>query len=275
MLDGGDETRILTIATSSSFGIPTPDSRIEVAGVTFQHGFDAEVAALKISDPGPIYGGHILVERNVFRANAASPGDLFGRGTALAAATDGPDLEGNTGLIVRNNVFDSNTGPDASAVFVFSNNPIELSNNTFAANRSTDTFGPVRVIFDHFSLSGVILANNVFWDNQEEASVGSFDMRLNAGVALYSNNLQASTGAAGIESNTTNVPPLFVDAVTGNYGLAANSPMIDSGEDTVSSGAGDFDAAGRSRVFGPHIDRGAFEFAGSAADHHVFGDGFE
>src|SRR4051812_15225881 len=121
VLDGRDAVRPLTIETSRSSGIADPDHGITVARLTFQHGSDAIVGALKVSDSGPIYGGIITIEGNAFLDNGASAGVLEG-GPALLAATDGPDFAGGTGLFVRNNLFARNIGPNAPAVFVYSDN---------------------------------------------------------------------------------------------------------------------------------------------------------
>jgi hypothetical protein len=83
---------------------------------------------------------HLLIERNIFRDNSGHAG-LPGRHAVggLLAATDGESLIG------RGNVFARNSAPNVAAAYLFSNNEIDASNNTFAGNRSLDADQPTRV----------------------------------------------------------------------------------------------------------------------------------
>ncbi|HEY6894256.1 MAG TPA: choice-of-anchor Q domain-containing protein [Rhodanobacteraceae bacterium] len=268
VLDGRDAVRPLTIDTSRSSGIADPDHAITVVGFTFRHGSDAVVGALKISDSGPIYGGVITVEGNAFLDNATASGVLEG-GPALLAATDGPDFAGGTGLFVRNNLFARNTGPNAPAVFVYSNNHVDVSNNTFVGNIATDATLDERVTFASFTFSGVDFSNNVFRDN-----AATFDLHATNVTDLVDNALASLGGTPRSEAGTIEVDPRFVDEAGGDYRLAAGSPLIDAGTDTPAGGAAGFDLDGVTRVQGVHLDIGAYEFAGASADA-IFADGFD
>jgi hypothetical protein len=268
VLDGNDAVRPLTIETSRGSGIADPEHAITVTGLTFRRGRDALVGALKISDPGPIYGGIITVEGNAFLDNAATSGVLEG-GPALLAATDGPDFSGGTGLFVRNNLFARNTGPDAPAAFVYSNNRIDVSNNTFVGNVATDATLDERVTFASFTFSGVDFSNNVFRDN-----TATFDLHATGVTDLVHNAVAAVGGTPRSESGTVTADPRFVDAANGDYRLAADSPLIDAGTDTPAGGAAGFDLDGVTRLQGAHLDIGAYEF-GAASIDAIFADGFD
>jgi len=272
-LDGNHAARPLTIDTSRSFGAANAEHHIIVSGLTFLDGSDAAVGGLKISDPGPIYGGTILVEGNVFLGNEISAGSLEG-GPALLAATDGPDFSGGTGLIVRNNLFARNLGPDASAVFVYSNNHVEIVNNTFADNRMADEGIDDRAVLKFFVFSGIGFENNIFWGNNVAGEESVHDLNLTAAVDLEHNDIEFRVGDPGSETGTLAVDPLFADTETDNYTLSSTSPLIDAGVDAPIGGVSSFDLKGATRVQGAHIDLGAYEFGALAIDT-IFDDGFE
>jgi hypothetical protein len=274
VLDGHDSVRPLTIETSRSSGIADPDHAINVSGLTFRHGSDAIVGALKISDSGPIYGGIITVEGNAFLDNGTAAGVLEG-GPALLAATDGPDFSGGTGLFVRNNLFARNSGPNAPAVFVYSNNHIDVSNNTFVGNVSTDATLDERVTFASFTFGGIDFSNNVFRDNNPGGVSATFDLHATNVTDLVDNAIIATIGIPRSESGTIAADPRFVDAASGDYRLAADSPLIDAGTDTPAGGVAEFDLDGVTRIGGAHIDIGAYEFEAPVSVEEIFADGFE
>ena len=273
VLDGRNAVRPLTIETSHSSGIADAEHSIVVSGLTFQHGSDATVSGLKISDSGPIYGGIVLIEGNAFLDNATTTGSLFQGGAALSAATDGPDFAGGTGLFVRNNLFARNSGQTAPAVFVYSDNHIDVSNNTFVGNVSTDATLDERLTFASFTFSGIDFSNNIFRDNNPGGTEATFDLHATNVTDLVDNVLVATTGAPRSEVGTIDADPRFADPANGNFRLAADSPLIDAGTDTPAGGTAEFDLDGFARIRGAHIDIGAYEF--EAAAEQIFADGFD
>jgi hypothetical protein len=274
VLDGRGAVRPLTIETSRSSGIADPDHGITVARLTFQHGRDAIVGALKISDSGPIYGGIITVEGNAFLDNGADSGVLEG-GPALLAATDGPDFAGGTGLFIRNNLFARNIGPNAPAVFVYSDNHVDVSNNTFVDNVATDTTLDERVTFASFTFSGIDFSNNVFRGNNAASTPATFDLHATNRTDLSDNAIAAVAGTPRSESGTIAADPRFVDAAHGNYRLADDSPLIDAGTDAPAGGAAESDLDGVARLQGAHLDIGAYELGAPVSADAIFADAFD
>jgi len=269
ILDGNNASGVMTINTP---GLPV--SNIEVSGLTFQNGnasnaVESSAGGLKIGDPNPINAGKIIVERNIFRHNIAASNGFSRAVGGLLAATDGLPL------IVRGNLFIDNTSANDSALDVESNNEIDVSNNTFSGNRSTDTTQPVRVAMGHFTFTGIKLSNNIFWNNT--AGAGEFDLNFSGvfngerAATLTNNDIQASTGTAAAEAGTLHVDPAFVG--NGNFHLADSSPLINAGIDHPAGDLTDVDLDGSPRVVGSGVDLGAYESASSAAGPRI-GAGF-
>ena len=276
VLDGHQEVRPLTIDTSFVFLQNPPLQMITVRGLTFENGLGGQVGGLKISDAGPIYPGTILVERNIFRDNVATNYQQDNSAGALLAATDGPDFSGNVFLVVRGNLFSGNRAPDGAAALLFSNNRIDVANNTVSGNQSFDDALTKRTAFATFTLTGIAYSNNIFWANNPDGLDGTFDLRgdnafrADIGAELFNNDLQAVSGTPKTDSGSKSVDPAFVDAPGGNLRLAAASPLIDAGTDTPAGGLSDADLDGSARVQGAHVDIGAYEFADP-----IFHDGFD
>jgi len=263
VLDGNDTSGVMTINTPTS-----PDSDIEVSGLTFQHGkgggaFGANAGGLKISDTGPISNGKILVERNIFRDNS-SVGDGISQAIgALLAATDGQSL------IVRGNLFANNTSPNAAA-FLFSNNAIDVSNNTFTGNHSTDS-AQIPVALDYFTFGGLFSSNNIYWGNTTGS--GQFDIDLSAhlngakGATLVRDDIQTSTGTAVSATGTVHADPKFVGS--GDFRLSVASTLIDAGVDNPPGDLTTVDLDGAPRIDPAAVDLGAYESS------YIFVDSFE
>ena len=262
ILDGNDTSGVMTINTPL-----IPDSDIEVSGLTFQHGkgssaLESNAGGLKIGDPNPISGGKILVERNIFRDNSAVSNGVSSAIGGLLAATDGQSL------IVRGNLFVGNSSPNVAAALVYAPSEIDMSNNTFAGNHSTDTTLQTRVVLDFFTSSGLMLSNNIFWGN----STGDHEFDLNlhgqlTAATLTSNDIQAPTGTALSETGTLHVDPQFVG--NGDFRLSVASLLIDAGADGPPGGLATVDLDGAPRIDATAVDLGAYESS------YIFVDSFE
>ena len=267
VLDGNHASGVLNIDT-----VFIPVSDIAVSGLTFQNGsagspFQSGVGGLKIGDPNPISGGKILVERNIFRNNSALSNGFSQAVGGLVAATDGDSF------IVRDNLFVGNTSPNVAAAYFYSNNEIDVSNNTFTRNEATagtaDTPG---LTMDFFTLAPLVLSNNIYWGNVTADHTFDLDLSGTSGASrpatLVSNDIESATGMTQVQTdNTLRVNPLF--AHTDDFRLSAVSPLIDAGSETPSGGLASVDLDGAPRVDGIAPDLGAYESS------YIFTDGFE
>lgn len=272
VLDGGGVARPLTIETRGAFGRPQPRSEIRVSGLTFRNGRATMVGGLQISHPGPVYGGRIVVEGNVFDRNEATMiVDGVGAG-GLLAATDGAAFDGNVWLVLRNNLFVGNRGPSSAAAFVFSNNPVDVVSNTYSANQA---FGNVnlRTTLLYFA-SGIHSRNNVFWGNNPARLPNTVDLELDW-VDTRHDDIQTPTGTPISSVGQMQIDPQFVDAAGGDFALAAGSPLIDQGDTGGPGTLTEFDIVGAARVAGPGVDVGAYERELPIVLDPLFDDGFE
>jgi hypothetical protein len=270
VLDGNHAAGVMTINT-----VQIPNSDIEVSGLTFQNGsgsaeFESNAGGLKIGDPNPISGGKVLVERNIFRNNSAASNGHSEAVGGLLAATDGESL------VVRGNLFFGNSSPNAAAAYFYSNNEIDVSNNTFIGNTATGPAQSTRVMIGYFTFTGLKLGNNILWGNA--TGPGVFDVDLSpmqfagmAGATLTNNDIESATGTAVAETGTRHVDPGFVD--NGNYRLRASSPLIDAGVGDPAGGLAAVDLDGVARVQGAAVDLGAYERA-AATPGPPIGGGF-
>jgi hypothetical protein len=261
VLDGGDLDGVLTINADA-----IPNSAIEVSGLTFQNGrgsspFQSSAGGLKVGDPGPVAGGSVLIERNIFRHNIGVAGIGEAAVGGLLVATDGQPL------IVRGNLFIDNESPNASAAYLFSNNAIDVANNTFAGNLSTDIQSAQRVVLDYFTFGGLRLDDNIFWDNSIAAGVADIDVSGQFRHAeLRNNDIQSLVGTPVTSTGALSVSPGF--SGDGNFRLSPTSLLIDAGAETQ-SGPSLVDLDGAQRVDDAAIDLGAYE------SNYIFVAGFE
>lgn len=276
ILDGHQSVRPLTIDTSFVFEQPPAAPAIVVRGLTFANGLGDRAGGLKVSDAGPITSASVLIERNIFRDNVGTAYEQDNSAGALLAATDG-DFTGNVFLTVRGNLFVGNRAPDGAAALLFSNNSIDVSNNTVSGNQSLDTALAVRSTFTVFTLSKINYSNNIFWNNNPDTLAGTYDIRADSTVRsnlaadLFNNDLQAVHGTPATDQGNLAADPGFVDSMQGDFRLADGSPLADAGLDDPEGGLATVDLDGVARVLGTHVDIGAYE---SASDI-VFQNGFD
>jgi hypothetical protein len=165
---------------------------------------------------------------------------------------------------------------------------VEIVNSTIAGNAS-DQYGSLTV-----DGSDLVLSNSIVWGNVRDLyygqpSAGNFDFTAGNESVTMLNNIIEGGGANGaglniasahlpVLSGNEDMDPMFsayVDprlanwtaTAAGDYRLAYDSPAIDAGDDALylsARGVGSFgaetDLAGKPRLFGTGIDRGAFEY---------------
>ena len=147
ILDGNNASGVLTIDTPL-----IPDSDIEVSGLTFQNGhggnaFESNAGGLKIGDPNPINGGRIP-RRAQYLSRQRGDRQWFQPGRRRT-----PGGYRRRSLVVRGNLFVNNSSPNAPALSVYSNNAIDVANNTFTGNHATDAAQARRVTLDYITFA--------------------------------------------------------------------------------------------------------------------------
>lgn len=174
--------------------------------------------------------GTIEARRNLFLGNRSS-----GEGSQLVVNAIG---EGSTAILSDSLIAAS---PDGGGLDVWAGGEVNVVNCTIADNVQ----GNVRVDFfpGNPSPAKVSLTNSIVFDSQ--------------GGGGY---LIQSSGPVQQSHNLIGVAPSFVDPAAGDYRLRPTSRVIDRGNPGPSGGLGPLDLDGVSRVVGPQVDVGAYEF---------------
>ena len=100
--------------------------------------------------------------------------------------------------------------------------------------------------------SGGTFTNSIIW--------GDYNNFNNTAILTYTAITGGHTGIGNIAidvKNAASTGPHFVDPTTGNYRLAAGSPLINAGLSSINTTTTDID--GKSRIIGSSIDMGAYE----------------
>jgi hypothetical protein len=174
--------------------------------------------------------GTIEARRNLFLGNRSS-----GEGSQLVVNAIG---EGSTAILSDSLIAAS---PDGGGLDVWAGGEVNVVNCTIADNVQ----GNVRVDFfpGNPSPAKVSLANSIVFDSQGS---GGYSIQ--------------SSGPVQQSHNLIGIDPSFVDPAGGDYRLRATSRVIDRGNPGPSGGLGPLDLDGVSRVVGPQVDVGAYEF---------------
>ena len=131
---------------------------------------------------------------------------------------------------INANVIVSNDAPNGGCMWLVNAAPV-VTNNILA-------FGSSGIGRDPEWPSAPVLRHNCFFGN----------------AAYDYSGIPAPTP----EDGNVSADPLFQDLANGSYRLAAGSPCIDAGDDSVVE-PGALDLDGRIRIFGAHVDIGAYE----------------
>jgi hypothetical protein len=216
-------------------------SSVEISGNTIARNTAATTDLVNITTPGPVFRNN-----HVIGNHAADP-------TAYAAIIRAYQAD------ARDNVFESNGGTWEATAVTLSTIRGSVSNNTFVDNGAPSGG-------DAFYVYGGTAANNIVAFNHDGvAGLYGPDAPVLRDNIVYGNkrgNYRNMADPTGTDGNVS-VDPLFVDRAAGNYRLAAGSPAINTGDDSVVL-PGELDADFSARILGPHVDIGAYE----SAEHH-------
>jgi hypothetical protein len=160
-------------------------------------------------------------------------------------------------------------GKSAAAVFGFGVKATGVVRNVTAVATGSGAVG-IRPFYNNFSEPGTYTLDlkNVIASGETadiQATKQGYSASAGPGNIVVSNSNFDVTGVEGLFGSATiadlggnqTAPPLFVDAVNGDFREAAGSPTIDAG---VADQIGALDLAGNARILGAAPDIGAFEF---------------
>lgn len=213
--------------------------------------------------------GDLTVDRNVFTGCTVYNG--YGGGFAASALQ----------LFVRNNLVVNNVARYGAGVYLdvtrstlLGNKSSYVSSNTLADNLSTlgtGGTGGLHLASSTASVSQVYLTNNILYGNDAGTDRVDFDpatARINSANNILGSQ-RLTVGPGSTASSNLLVDPRFIGG--NNYALAPESPARDRGLDLPPGGALTQDLSGGVRIFGSHMDIGAYE----AHDDVIFAGDFQ
>ena len=172
------------------------------------------------------------MSQDIFDQNTGAVGAQLNVGMSSSAGT--PSIDMNDVLVSRGN------GNGMQILML--NGVAHLTNLTIADNSGTGLF--------LLPQSPITLYNTIAFGNGAD--------------------LVVSGGVAQKGSNLVGVDPHFIDAPHGNYRLQYTSLARDAGDDSPPGGLPTQDLDGYARIFGAHVDIGAYEIG-----DEIFANGFE
>ncbi len=231
---------------------------------------------------GGIYcaGGFVDINANLICNNAhtssAHCGALDGGG--------GINLSFGKYYIVRNNIIANNYSSFHGGGISLHKAKVVITNNQIINNSATT--GAAIYIFN--DTNNVIFKNNIFWGNTESSTTsllspnikginsGAFNLTYDHNWSQHNSlfdldifSLSAVTLLGDTTTNLSGTSPSLIaptstasyteDALPADFGLNTSSPCIDNGDFTgIEPGTTDY--AGVTRVLGPRMDIGAYEY---------------
>jgi len=195
-----------------------------------------------------VYGNRLYVP---WRSGTVCQGITDGNGIILDINRNS-NYEGK--FLVENNVVYRNGG---RGIHVYKSDNATIRNNSTFKNSASPEIaeGEITII----TASNIQVYNNIMYARDgERASTLSGFTNFSA-----NNNISYNSNQRGFyNTNDIIIDPLFIDTLNNNFRLLANSPAINTGNDS----AGNFsakDILGVSRPAGAKPDMGVYEFTGS------------
>lgn len=233
--------------------------------------------------------GSVIISQMAFQSGTI---DDFNGGAGLYAYT------GNGEVWIFANRFLGNTGSLGGGVNVSSpNGRLKFTNNLVANNHAVDFgagslyqgSGEAYVVGNTIVGNGndpgnntgglaigggahFTLANNILWGNTDD---GGYDLYTGAVHSRLHNDIGIAGGTKAtpdISQGNLSLDPGFVDCpliCVYPYELASASRLVNAGDDAPGWSVGTLDLAFQPRVFGAHVDIGAYE-----NQNVIFRDGF-
>ena len=187
-----------------------------------------------------------LIDRCIFKGNSATT-----NGAAILVNDSSDSVK------IVNSLFHSNSAKRGGAIASFGNR-LEILNGTITQNLADELGGGI------YAPSGIIkVDNSILWANQSLDSFQSQEaMQIYGLRGLITVNHTLLDGADSFESDTVvDNAPLFINPILKLFELSASSPAIGAAEGTLLTDY-PLDLSNASRLVGPEIDLGAYEFTG-------------
>lgn len=199
---------------------------------------------------------YTTVENCIFRNNVS----LNTTPSCALISVEAAALGNQASLQMENCLFVGNTGTGGLIAATIANAcTIALNNCTLTENSLIDV-NNLRPLISGFSGTVIDITNTIFWNN---AAPKDFSVFANVSYSIYTNNPLGG-------SNNLQVDPLFVDASNGNFSLSANSPAMDTGNNSFVTMA--VDLSGNTRIQEGTVDRGGFEGVQEITPETCLGD---
>jgi predicted outer membrane repeat protein len=276
VLSGGAATRIMQVDYPA---------QVTISGLILQNGFatsgnggavynTGEFTAIDSSflynagwDGGAIWGGTIKVRNSTFSGNHAygSGGAIIGvnldiRNTTFhgnQANQDGGAISiygDGTSTIVNSTIFRNQAGNSGGGLFITGYPLVDIFNSTLAENFAVNGHEFILGTIYH-----IAFANTIFVCN-----AASTDCYVPSGNSIANTNTILGIGTLsdyGLAELGDN------GGFTQTMALLPNSPLLDSGEDTICANApvNNLDQRGVTRPQGSHCDIGAYEYQETTA----------
>jgi hypothetical protein len=232
IIDGQGMSGVLNVRSTAA---------ISVRYLTIENGSASDAAGLVVD----ISGGDIIVDYNIIQNNHASD-ENAGLQAIIASGSGDVHIDGN--LIAGNS---ANTNVGGGEIDNDGTGSTYVTNNTIANNSIT---GPLSNGYGGLFVYGSTSAsNNIFW--------GNTDLDFNAFDSVMVNNDYGTLG--GTPSSNTgsqSVDPQFVGS--GNFQLAATSPLLARGTTSPAGNLPTIDILGHDREYDATtatVDMGAYE----------------
>lgn len=298
VLDGGDSTRILKVASAADFSL---------SGVTLQHGsVVGNGGAARIATSGHVSITGVVIADNVATdaggglrvgsADSVTISDVTVVGNEAANVGGGLYIYNNGPVTISGSTFADNTAATGGGIYIYSQpGTVAINNSTITGNTATSLYGrggglhvelyyqlaiTFSTITDNsavaaggglyasFSVDEVTMTGTVFAGNTSGVS-GTDEISSGATVVVEAHNLIQGTvdGFTPSATDVLGVDPLL-GALTDNGGptptraLTAGSPAIDAGPASFPPFPADaYDQRGAPyvRIAGGRADIGAFE----------------
>jgi len=270
-----------------NYNVPSPNSFVMKNNVAVYGGFDPANGINDLSQsrimPGAGLQGSILNGKNErpiiwnydngLTATALLDGFTLTKGTgtyggAIHNRGSSPTL---SNLLVKGNnatygggIFNDNAAAPVLVNVAIVNNKATGLGGGFYNNSGIPVLTNVTIANDTAGMGAAMYTNGGTPQLRNAILFGSISGPYTAQYSF----IEGNTVTANNNLNTASMVAahVFVNALNGNYGLVAGSPVIDKGDNTSYTGGGSADLAGHARVGGSKIDLGAYELSATLPD---------